>query len=255
MLQFGSINSNNILLLSSIDSTNTYAHQLLAQQNNLHSTVIQALQQTNGRGQRGNNWQSEPNSNLLMSIIIDHQGSDLYSQFILNMAICLAIAEGTFRFLNEKKCTVKWSNDIYIDDEKVAGVLIENVIRGSQWAQSIIGIGINVNTEFFDSSLKNPTSIAKQLGEKIDMNVYRNELISCINEYLQWAKQDEEGVLKKYNDMLYKVGEKQMFLVADKMEEYKILEVQANGQIVLGNATEQKSFSFGSAKQIIGSLN
>jgi BirA family transcriptional regulator, biotin operon repressor / biotin---[acetyl-CoA-carboxylase] ligase len=255
MLQFASINSNNILLLSTIDSTNTYAHQLIINQTNLHGTIIQALHQSNGRGQRGNVWKSNANDNLLMSIIIDHQLSDLQSQFILNMAICLAIAEGTFRFMKGKKCTVKWCNDIYIDDEKIAGVLIENIIRGAKWTQSIIGIGVNVNTAFFDESLKNPTSISKQLGAMIDLNVYRNELINCINEYLLWAKHDEEGILKKYNEMLYKIGERQMFLINDKLEEWIILEVMANGQILLGNTKEQKSFSFGFAKQIIGSLN
>jgi BirA family transcriptional regulator, biotin operon repressor / biotin---[acetyl-CoA-carboxylase] ligase len=255
MLQFASIDTNNILLLSSIDSTNTYAHQLLATQTNLHSTIVQALQQTNGRGQRGNRWQSEPNNNLLMSIIIEHQNSSLLSQFILNMAVCLAIAEGTYRFLKGKKCSVKWSNDIYIDDEKVAGVLIENIIRGSQWTQSIIGIGVNVNTVFFDESLKNPTSISKQLGDLIDITMFRNELITCINEYLLWAKQDEEGICKKYNDMLYKVGEKQMFWIADKMEEWTIVGVQVNGEIILQNREVVKLFPYSAVKQIIGSLN
>jgi BirA family transcriptional regulator, biotin operon repressor / biotin---[acetyl-CoA-carboxylase] ligase len=255
MLQFASINTNNILLLPSIDSTNTYAHRLLAQQQNLHGTIVQAQYQTAGRGQRGNDWKSNSNHNLLMSIIIDHQGSDLSSQFILNMAICLAIAEGTYRFIQPKKCSVKWSNDIYIDDQKIAGVLIENIIRGSQWTQSIIGIGVNINVDFFDETLLHATSIYQQLGQLIDINMYRNELISCINEYLQWAKADEEGVWKKYNEMLYKRNEMQQFLIGAEMQAWQIRGVQANGELVLGKNGEEQYFSYGMIKQIIGSIN
>jgi BirA family transcriptional regulator, biotin operon repressor / biotin---[acetyl-CoA-carboxylase] ligase len=255
MLRIPEFGTNNILVLPSIDSTNTYAHQLLAKGTGEHGMIIQAQHQTAGRGQRGNKWHSAANENLLMSIIINHQGSQLDSQFILNMAVCLALAEAIGRFIGDKKCSVKWSNDIYIDDEKVAGILIENIIKGSQWSHSIIGVGVNINCQFMDHELKSATSIYKQLGQLIDLNLFRNEMINCINEYLIWAKADEQAILQKYNDMLYKRNEPQVFQIGNTLHTKTIGGVNALGQLNLIDGNGMQSFYYGEAKQMIGSLN
>jgi BirA family transcriptional regulator, biotin operon repressor / biotin---[acetyl-CoA-carboxylase] ligase len=255
MLKFAEFNTNNILVLPSVDSTNTYAHLLLANGQYQHGMVIQAHYQTSGRGQRGNDWYSDADQNLLMSIIIEHQNSRLESQFVLNMAVCLAIAECVYRFNGNKICSVKWSNDVYIDDHKIAGILIENIIKGANWSHSIIGIGVNINTMFFDDKLTNATSIYKQLGRLIDINMFRNEMIHCINEYLIWAKTDEYTIIEKYNASLYKKNQLQMFTHNQQIINREIKGVNASGQIILGNKNVEEVYNFGEIKQLVGGLN
>lgn len=255
MLHFEEFDCNNILLLDTIDSTNNYAHQLINKGNHQHGQIVQALHQTAGKGQRGNTWHSLPNDNLLMSIIIDHQGSSIGSQFILNMAISLALAATINKYTLHPACFIKWSNDIYVGDNKIAGILVENIIKGSQWSQSIIGIGVNINATFYHSDLVNPTSLYQQIGKYIDINFIRNLFIESFHQIITIAKKDEEGIIKDYNALLYKRGEKQMFAIGDTLIAKEIVGVNINGEIMLKEGNKIAAFAFGEAKQLIGSLN
>ncbi len=255
MLQFATIKTNKILLLTTVDSTNTYAAQAIHHGKSEHGMVVQALTQTAGRGQRGAAWQSGNNENLLISYIVEHTNSDLQDQFILNMAVSIAIKTGIQFFVPSSNISVKWSNDVFINDHKVCGILIENIIRGANWTHSIIGVGVNVNTHFYNTDLVNPTSIALHLNGLLDLKMFRNQIINSLNNYLDIAKNDPDYILKQYNKSLYKKGEWQMFTTATGTTNKIINGVHANGQIELQDKHGASLYNYGDATQIIGSTN
>ena len=158
--------NNNIIWLDTIDSTNDEAKRKI---NTLsHLSVIAAYQQTSGRGQRGNTWSSEVGKNLTFSIIIKY-GNDGYddlipsNQFIISKIASIAVLD--LLSMYGIKAEIKWPNDIYVNDKKIAGILIEHTLHGNSIAYSIIGIGINVNQRCFDQSLYNPTSVVLESPE------------------------------------------------------------------------------------------
>lgn len=157
----------DIIWLGSVDSTNEEAKRRLSGIDNL--SVLSAFEQKAGRGQQGNRWSSNPGENLTFSIILKFSGTASDSvtalpklmardQFVLNEIASLSVVE----FLAGYGITarIKWPNDIYVEDRKICGILVENSIRGDQISSSIIGIGLNINQKHFDVTLPNPTSMA-----------------------------------------------------------------------------------------------
>lgn len=155
---------HDIIWLESVDSTNEECRRRISDIDNL--SVVAALSQTSGRGQRGNVWLSEAGQNLTFSIVLKFPAKGLkaemepmlaYDQFVLSEITSLAIVDLLADFGIEAK--IKWPNDIYVGDRKICGMLIENSLRGEWIQHSIIGIGLNVNQRNFDVTLPNPTSM------------------------------------------------------------------------------------------------
>ena len=153
-------NVNDIIWLDNVDSTNEEAKRRFHICDNL--SVLSAISQTSGRGQKGNVWISETGQNLTFSIILKLSDErtrriQAYDQFAVSEIAALAVSD----YLNslDIPAMVKWPNDIYVKDKKICGILIENMIRGEWLSGSIIGIGLNVNQDTFDPSLPNPTSM------------------------------------------------------------------------------------------------
>jgi BirA family biotin operon repressor/biotin-[acetyl-CoA-carboxylase] ligase len=189
-----------IIHLESVDSTNNYAANVFKEGRIEHGTVIMADIQTNGRGQRGNTWQSGAFENLTFSITADIKLWKINSLIDLNRLIALSL----HTFFQELKLEpqIKWPNDIMIQDKKVCGILIENFFRDGE-PKSVIGIGINVNQKEFESdratSLLNLTSKHFQPKEVLykfieNANIIFNEL----------AKNNSEHIHKLYDDLLWK---------------------------------------------------
>ena len=136
-------------IFETLDSTNKEAHRLLASGQDLHGTAILTLQQTEGRGQYGRSWWAEPGSHLAMSVILQ-PGSMLPSQLPqLSMKTSLAVVRCLKTLDPKLNPLIKWPNDIYIGDQKIAGILIENSISSTKVQHCIIGIGLNVNEKKF----------------------------------------------------------------------------------------------------------
>ena len=133
-----------IIELSEIDSTNNYAMRLINEGMAEHGMAILADFQTNGKGQHGNIWQAQESKNLLCSIILDTHGFPLEKQFLLNTMACLAVADTLIQQYLLQDVSIKWPNDIYAGKRKIAGILIENQIRGVSWSHAVIGIGLNI---------------------------------------------------------------------------------------------------------------
>ena len=166
-----------VIELASVNSTNTWLAE--------HSRelelpgLVYALEQTAGRGQRGNSWESEPGKNLTASVAMVPEGVEAARQFVISEAVALAVVDLLADCGVEAK--VKWPNDIYAGDKKICGILIEHSLMGHTITRTIAGIGINVNQETFVSDAPNPVSLrqltgkeysiaemARLLGEKIE---------------------------------------------------------------------------------------
>ena len=170
-----------IIKLNAIDSTNTYLKQLAKETQLLDETVVVAENQLSGRGQMGNGWLSREGQSLTFSIFKEFERFTVASQFVISMAVSLAILEAIKRF-NIPDISIKWPNDILSANRKIGGILIENVLEGSVVKYSIIGIGLNVNETDFPnlpqaSSMKLETGKTFQLDEVLDSilkNVFKN---------------------------------------------------------------------------------
>lgn len=130
-----------------------------------HGYALMALRQTAGRGQRGNTWEAEPGKNITLSLMLRPRDLDASRQFEVSEAVALGILN-LLRELGIDGVSVKWPNDIYVNDRKICGILIENALSGRQIARSIAGIGLNVNQTEFRSDAPNPVSISQLTGRE-----------------------------------------------------------------------------------------
>ena len=156
-----------MIYLENLPSTNSYCSSLLNKGNLQEGTIIHTNFQKAGRGQTGNTWESEPNKNLLFSIILYPRTIKAGNQFVISKAISLGICDFLERYLHD--VFIKWPNDIYVNNDKIAGILIECSIIRDEIAHVIAGIGLNVNQEKFTASLPNPTSLKIISGRNFDL--------------------------------------------------------------------------------------
>jgi BirA family biotin operon repressor/biotin-[acetyl-CoA-carboxylase] ligase len=135
--------------------------------------------QTAGRGCGTNRWESERGRNLLFSLLIRPHGLSANRQFHLSMAISLAISETLGQHVGD--VSIKWPNDIYWRDGKIAGILIEHTLQGALIKDSIIGVGLNVNQREFRSDAPNPVSLWQISGQETN----REELLGEFNRVVE----------------------------------------------------------------------
>ena len=157
--------------LSETDSTNNW----LKEHDDGRDVVVWADYQTTGRGSGTNTWESERGQNLLFSMLIHPVSLKPTEQFRVSMAISLAIVHA----LQPIALSIKWPNDIYWNDRKLCGILIENSLAGQHIRQSIIGVGLNVNQTLFLSDAPNPVSLCQISGQKYDCEQLLDNIIAC----------------------------------------------------------------------------
>ena len=155
------------IIKDTLPSTSSYLAGIAADAP--HGTVVMAREQTAGRGQRGNSWEAEPGCNITLSLLLRPAGLHPARQFVISQAVSLAIADLVGHFV-AGPVSIKWPNDIYVDDRKICGILIENTITGTAIDRTIVGIGLNVNQTEFRSDAPNPVSL-RQLMPKIEFDV------------------------------------------------------------------------------------
>ena len=174
----------NIVNISSVGSTNSYAMELIGDGKLTEGDVYLTNNQINGKGLGDNLWESEPSSNITLSLVLQPKFVEPANQFILTQIVSLAIVDTINSYLISKnskaELKIKWPNDIYIDNCKIAGILFQNYIMGNQISYSIAGIGININQLVFTSGAKNPVSLIHHMDNK-----YLNE------NFLQATFQDK----------------------------------------------------------------
>ena len=164
-----------------------------------------------GRGQQSNKWLSEPGKNLTFSLLLKPIFLDTVKQFDLTRAISLGVFDALYPMLGDA-LKIKWPNDIYYNDLKLGGMLIENMVQGSRINNSVIGIGINVNQDSFDESASNATSIKQILHKDYDLRSLLSEICRHIEAYYLRLRAGEiDFVRNAYLNRLYWFKESKRF--------------------------------------------
>ena len=151
---------DKIIRLHTVGSTNDYMIEQIRNGNiNLEGTIVIADEQTSGKGMDINIWESEPGKNLTFSIFFKPDFLRADQQFLLNKSISLGVYDFIKSLVTHQKVTIKWPNDIYVGDKKIAGILINNTIAGNELFYSVAGIGVNINQQKFPGSCPQPCFI------------------------------------------------------------------------------------------------
>lgn len=183
-----------------LGSTNTEAERLGWDELD-DKMVILTYRQTQGRGQVGNHWESEPGKNISMTVVFKPRELLAGQQFAVSMVIVLGAFDFISRYVDGG--TVKWPNDIYVGDRKISGILIEHSIVGRYVGGSLCGIGVNINQEHFLSDAPNPVSLFQLIGKKIPVGQALEELLSCIGKRYEMI-QDYKGLERDFLRVLYR---------------------------------------------------
>lgn len=230
-----------IIELSEIDSTNNYAMRLIDEGMAEHGMTIRADFQTKGKGQFANLWLAEESKNLLISIIIDTKAFAIEKQFFLNAATCLSVAEMLMTNYNIPHVSIKWPNDIYAGDKKIAGILIENSLRGTQWTNAVVGIGLNVNQALF-SDLNRATSILNETNVKQKVNFVLKNILKILNKQFLKIGTKEHELFESFNLNLYKLNKEIIFIKKNEMYKGIIKGVNVQGELELEVEGKMKRF-------------
>jgi BirA family biotin operon repressor/biotin-[acetyl-CoA-carboxylase] ligase len=223
-----------LIELKIVDSTNLYAEQLLMNNKVAEGTIIFAHEQTSGRGQGDNVWDSEPGKNATFSLVLFPYFLPPEKQFLLNKAISLGIIDFLLRFVSEQKLSIKWPNDIYAGNRKIGGILIQNTICGTKFESCIAGIGLNINQEIFNPGLPNPVSMKQITGKEYKVEDSVNCIVACIDErYQQLKKGSAELLGREYQDKLLWINEWETYSVNKMLIKGKIKGVDESGILIL----------------------
>ncbi len=200
----------NLVYVPECHSTNTIAYELCQRTSAVEGTMIVTDNQTRGRGQRGNEWFSEPHKNLTFSLILKPVFLKPVDQFNLTMTISLALRD----FLTQRvkrPVKIKWPNDILIDDKKLSGILIENSLAGDVIQYSVVGIGLNVNQDSL--TMKTATSMKEILGRDFILTEELSLLMEFLEQrYLQLRSGKIDDLRNDYLNSLYGKGESRKFV-------------------------------------------
>lgn len=227
-----------IVRLESVGSTNNYTANLIKGGELLHGSVIMADEQTNGRGQMGAEWLVKPGENLTISIFLDNVNLSVGNQFFLTRLVSVSLIDFLAKF--NIPAMIKWPNDIFVKDEKIAGILIENNVSGSFIQKSIIGIGLNVNQSDFGNL--EATSLFLKSGIRRSMDDVLFSFIKTFNDRLL----EGETNLKLEDDYLkhlHLLNVKSRFEDKDGTFEGTILGVATTGQLRVKKTTGEVLYS------------
>ena len=176
--------------------------------------IIVAESQTAGRGQRGHSWESGKGQNLTLSAILEPTFLPPTEQFLLSEVIALAVADTLASYSIKTK--IKWTNDIYVGDKKIAGILIEHKLQGNIIGRTIAGIGLNINQTLFSEDLPNPTSMARERSTKFERYEVLGRLQESISRrYTQLQSGQSKALQSDYHRLLYRLDEKHLYALPD----------------------------------------
>jgi len=231
----------NKLFIKETHSTNALLKKMLTEGAYAEKFLLYTDFQTAGKGQMGNSWESERAKNLLFSFVLYPLHIAVNEQFIISQIISLAIVKTLEKY--DIGFSIKWPNDIYWNDKKIGGILIENSIQGKMLKTSIIGIGLNINQMVFLSKAPNPISLAQILGKSIKRKTILYEIFS--NFEVLYHNFDEKGIKQSYFEYLYRNVGFHSYVENGMVFSARIKQVLADGQLELETtAGEIKSYYF-----------
>jgi BirA family biotin operon repressor/biotin-[acetyl-CoA-carboxylase] ligase len=234
--------------LRTVDSTNNYAMAMVHEGMAQHGTAVFAHEQTNGKGQRQKQWLAHKGENLILTVVITAEELALSQAFTFSMAMALSVYGFFNKYAGAETC-IKWPNDLYWRDRKAGGILIENVVQGTQWKYAIVGMGINLNQTAF-GALSKAVSLKQITGITYDTVAMAKELCTSIDHYFKLLHQDKSALQQAYHQHLYKKDEVVRLKKGSRVFDARIKGVNAAGQLVAQHAVEE-TFDIGDVEWVI----
>ncbi len=223
--------TDTFFYIPEINSTNNLLREMARQERLPEGFLVYSDFQTAGKGQPGNSWESENGKNLLFSILLYPENIQINKQFILSQLTCLAIKKVLDQYTDG--ISIKWSNDIYWNEKKICGILIENSLIRDKIEQCIIGIGLNINQEIFTSNAPNPISLKHITGKEMD----REKILFDIHKELinLYKNLDFEKIQKEYHQNLYRKEGFHPYIDTTTKEDFlaRIEKVEPDGKLIL----------------------
>jgi BirA family biotin operon repressor/biotin-[acetyl-CoA-carboxylase] ligase len=193
-----------------------------------------------GKGQAGNSWESESGKNLLFSMVFYPRRIPLDQLFLISQLVSLGIKKTLDKYATG--ITVKWPNDIYWNDKKICGILIENSLQANN-VRTVVGIGLNVNQIKFVSDAPNPASLRQITGKSTSRKTLLNKIVDNVLDL--YNEQDSTKIRREYANALYRKDGFHTFVAEGDFFEAKIVSVHPDGQLELETTTgEHKGFYF-----------
>lgn len=230
----------SIIHITETDSTNDCIKKYL-REDAAEGLVLTTDFQTSGKGQKGNSWESEAGKNLLFSLLLRPADLPIASQFLISMLVSVGVVKYLQQHIDD--LSVKWPNDIYYQDKKLGGILIENTWQGSVVASSIVGIGLNVNQSTFKSNAPNPVSMFQIAGKEFDRADVLKGVLQQIEDF--YSPFSEDKIFETYHQLLYRNDGFHHYVADNKEFDARIQKVEKDGRLVLITRNdERKEFYF-----------
>ena len=221
----------NITHINECDSTNAFLQRLLMQADAAEGTVVKTDFQRKGRGQLTNVWEAEAGKNILCSILLRPTTLPIKQQFLISQAISVAIVEVLNTFA--EGFSIKWPNDIYYKEDKIAGILIENNLCSAGISTCIIGLGLNVNQQTFKSDAPNPISLYNIIGKETSVALLLESILESFNKVYSLVYTDVQTLRERYFSQLLFKGEMRAYEDENGIFTGKIIDVENDGHLII----------------------
>ncbi len=242
---------NPFIELQQVGSTNNYATGMVHAGMAQHGATVFTHHQTAGKGQRAREWKSAADLNIVMSVILQPPGLPLSQSFLLSAATAIGVQQFFSSYAGDS-VKVKWPNDIYWQDRKAAGILIENIVQGSEWKAAVVGIGININQTDFEGLEKKAVSLRQITGRQHEPLVLAKELCTYLSNAYEKMQNAPAEISASYKSLLYKLNETVRLKKGSRVFEAMVKDVTALGELVVHHAVEER-FAVGEVEwQIYG---
>jgi len=230
----------NLVFVPECHSTNTLAMELSQRGSIADGTVVITDNQQAGRGQRGNQWISEPGKNLTFSVVLKPGFLKADRQFRLTQVISLAVTDYLKNRL-DATVKIKWPNDILVNELKICGILIENSLSGEIIQFVVAGIGLNVN-QIMLPNLK-ATSLKQEAGKDSNLEIELELLLHAIEgRYQQLRNGNSYQLENDYLMNLYRNGEFQVFNTKDGVLTGMIEGVDQRGRLIIQSSSGKRFY-------------
>lgn len=209
------IKFERFIYLKEVDSTNQYALSL-PNETPQEQTCFYSFSQTKGRGQIGRFWYTGEEKNIAVTYLWSAVNIEAKNQFLISMSFALAIYD--FLELHDvQNLSIKWPNDIYVADKKVAGILIQNSLRSSNISTSYLGVGLNINERSFPTDIPNPTSLAIEKDKSYKLIELVHQITEATEKRLnQIALRSRSAIQEEYLNRLYRKDTPHQFIIDTK---------------------------------------
>ncbi len=232
--------NQKLIILETVDSTNNYAMTMVQNDEVNSGDAVFAIQQTAGKGRRNKSWKSNSGENIICSIMHEMQWQPIHKQFEVSMAAALGCWDFFSKYVS-KNIKIKWPNDIFINDRKAGGILIENVLKGNLWQWAVIGIGLNINQQNFDEENFKAISLKKITGKNYNVIELAKELHFCVLERIEKLKSGSaDDFFYEYNKNLFCLNKNVQLKKENVIFETKIKGVSKAGELITNDNIERR---------------